>query len=82
MTFTIKQTKRGYVLIRDGGKYSQHAHIKKECTCKFVIDCIKKRKMPRSKYLKGSVKRLLTEKEFNEMIVKEKPKYINRRYVG
>ncbi len=77
MEFSIKCTKRGYVLIRVDGEYSQHAHIRSKKTCDLLIDLIKKGKMPRSKYLKGSCKRLLTEKEYESLVENDKPRYYN-----
>jgi hypothetical protein len=63
--FFIKQNSRGYIVIRRGGEYKQHAHVKKLQTCNLLIDLIAKNKLPDSQYLRGSCKRLLTEEEYS-----------------
>ena len=78
MKFRIKQNSKYFTLIRDDGVYNHHSHYQKESTCKLVIDLIHKGKLPRSKYLRESVKRLLTEEEYEQMSDKKKPKYYNK----
>lgn len=62
--FKIRRNHRGHVLVRAGGEYSQHAHLKQIETCRTVIKLIEQNKLPRSKYLQGACKRLLTEQEY------------------
>lgn len=63
----IKKNSRGFILIRADGEYSQHAHIKSINTCRTLISLINKNKLPTSKYLQGSCRRLLTEEEYSQL---------------
>jgi len=65
-----------YIVRRTDGEYNQHAHISTMGGCRLLIDCIKRNKLPKSKYLVGSCKRLLTEKEY-ESLKKPKDCYYN-----
>ena len=65
--FEIKRNSRGYIVIRKGGAYSQHAHISTLKVCHDLIKLIELNKLPRGRYLKGSCKRLLTEEEYNQL---------------
>lgn len=65
-----------YIVRRVDGEYSQHAHISTHKGCKILIKCIKRNKLPKSNYLKGSCKRLLTEEEYSRLR-KPKDQYIN-----
>jgi len=65
-----------YIVKRVGGDYSFHAHISTYKGCKILRDCIKKNKLPKSDYLKGSCKRLLTREEYNRL-KKSKDRYYN-----
>ena len=65
-----------YIVKRVGGDYSFHAHISTYKGCKILRDCIKKNKLPKSDYLKGSCKRLLTREEYDGLR-KPKDRYNN-----
>lgn len=65
-----------YIVRRANGEYSQHAHINTHKGCKLLLDCIHKNKLPKSQYLKGSAKRLLTEEEYKRLR-KSKDYYYN-----
>lgn len=65
--FDIKQNSRGYIVIRVGGDYRQHSHHKTLRSCREVIKLIELGKLPKSKYLRGSCKRLLTEEEYSQL---------------
>ena len=65
-----------YIVRRTDGEYNQHAHISTMGGCRLLIDCVKRNKLPKSKYLVGSCKRLLTEKEY-ESLKKPKDCYYN-----
>ncbi len=79
MKFDIKQTSNGWVVSRIGGTYEQHSHHNNLYGAKLVVSFIKKRELPKSNYLKGSCKRLLTETEYLVLRNKNKKKYINKR---
>lgn len=65
--FEIKRNSRGFVLIRVDGEYKQHSHHKTLKSCHDLIKLIECNKLPKSRYLKGSCKRLLTEEEYNQL---------------
>lgn len=65
-----------YIVKRVDADYSFHAHISTYKGCRLLIDCIKKNKLPKSDYLKGSCRRLLTREEYNRLR-KPKDQYIN-----
>lgn len=65
--FEIKQNSRGFIVIRKGGEYSQHSHHKTLKSCHDLIKLIGCNKLPKSKYLRGSCKRLLTLDEYQQL---------------
>ena len=65
-----------YIVRRTDGEYNQHAHISTMSGCRLLIDCIKRNKLPKSKYLVGSCKRLLTEGEYSQLR-SSKQMYVN-----
>ena len=74
--FEIKHNTHGYIVIRKGGLYSQHAHIKTLRICNELVKLIECNKLPKSKYLRGSCLRLLTESEYRQLR-ENKQRYIN-----
>lgn len=64
IAFDIRNNSDSYIIIRVGGEYEQHAHIKTKRTCDKLIKLIKSNKLPMSEYLQGSCKRLLTDEEY------------------
>ena len=65
-----------YIVSRADGEYSQHAHISTMNGCQLLIRLIRQNRLPTSKYLQGSCRRLLTEDEYARLKPK-KQKYIN-----
>jgi hypothetical protein len=63
-------------VIRVDGEYAQHAHIKALITCNTLITLLHNNKLPASKYLQGSARRLLTEEEY-KMLKPKKQQYYN-----
>jgi len=74
--FNIIKDSRGYIVVRIGGEYAQHAHIKTKNACRLLIKLIEDNKLPTSYYLQGSCKRLLTEEEYRRLKSK-KQNYTN-----
>ncbi len=71
------QMKRPYLLKRENGEYSQHAHFytKKEAIkCRNLIDS---GTFPRDKKYKIAMRRLLSEEEYKKL--NKRPRYKNRR---
>lgn len=79
MNFIYCKVHDGWIVKRGGFGYSYHSHIKNKKSCLLLIDLIYKNKMPKSTWLKGSVKRLLTESEYKEFnrVCNKKQKYYN-----
>lgn len=75
----IESTKRGkpdFIVIRIGGSYEQHGHFKTREGAEKIINLIKSNKLPKNKYFRDAAKRLLTEREF-ENLKEPKPRYYN-----
>lgn len=73
----IKDSTRGYVVKRKSGCYEQHAHLSSLNGCRQLIYYINKGLLPKSSYLQGSCKRLLTEVEYAGL-KKPKQRYYNK----
>lgn len=79
----IIQDSRGFIVINENGAYKNHAHLKKHSTCELLIKLMKKKIVPKSKYLRGSVKRLTLDEdyilkiEYKQAKDREKPAYFN-----
>ena len=72
----VKKSHKDYIVIRVGGEYSQHSHHKTIRGCNELIKLIECNKLPRSKYLRGSCQRLLTQEEYDQL-KPSKQMYIN-----
>ena len=81
LEFEIKQNSRGYIIIRVGGEYRQHSHHKTLKSCHDLIKLIEVNKLPKSKYLRGSCQRLLTNEEYQQLRP-SKQMYYNVGYKG
>lgn len=83
--FKIIQDSRGYVLINTEGEYKNHAHVKKRSTCELLIRLIKRKIVPKSRYLRGSCKRLTLDTDYIDKIERkqakdsQKPAYFNTK---
>lgn len=76
--FIIKHdSERGYVVVRKHGAYEQHAHISTLNGCRQLIYYIHKGLLPKSSYLQGSCRRLLTYDEYNGL-KRPKDRYYNK----
>ena len=65
-----------YIVRRVDGEYKQHAHISSMSGCQLLIRFIRQNRLPTSKYLQGSCRRLLTEEEYSQLRPK-KQRYHN-----
>jgi hypothetical protein len=74
--FNVIKNSRGYVIVRVDGTYEQHAHIKTMDVCRLLIRLIEANKLPTSRYLQGSCRRLLLEEEYSQL-KRKKQYYIN-----
>ena len=78
MEFTICRDRKSqtWVVYREGGEHEQHAHLRSRKSCLLLIKLIKQGTMPRSEYMQGSVRRLLTDQEV-AALHKPKDRYYN-----
>lgn len=72
----FQNERRDFVIKRVGGTYNQHAHLCTYQMAKQLERMIKARKMPKSPYLRGSCKRLLTQEEYDRL-GQRKDRYYN-----
>lgn len=73
----LKDSNRGYIVKRKGGEYEQHAHLTTLNGCRQLIYYIHKGLLPKSSYLQGSCRRLLTDDEY-QRLKRPKDKYYNK----
>jgi len=74
--FDIVKQHGSYIVSRVDGEYRQHAHVSTMNGCRLLIKFIHENKLPTSKYLQGSCRRLLTEEEYAKLRPK-KQRYHN-----
>jgi hypothetical protein len=74
--FDIVKQHGSYIVSRVEGEYSQHAHVSTMNGCRLLIKFIHENKLPTSKYLQDSCRRLLTEEEYAKLRPK-KQRYHN-----
>lgn len=78
--FIIKQERGGFVVVRKDYPWEFHAHIKTIAGCKVLLSCIQQGKLPKSDWLQGSCRRLLTDEEYLRL-KKPKDRYYNSKYI-
>lgn len=76
--FKPRCDERPWLLVRVGGEYSQHAHLKSKSDCIKVRHLIDINKYPYNKDFKVAVQRLLTEEEFKSLDKKQRYYNSNR----
>lgn len=76
--FKPRCDERPWLLVRVGGEYSQHAHLKSKSDCIKVRHLIDINKYPYNKDFKIAMKRLLTEEEFKNLDKKQRYYNSNR----
>lgn len=76
--FKPRCDERPWLLVREGGDYSQHAHLKSKSDCIKVRHLIDINKYPYNKDFKIAMKRLLTEEEFKSL--DKKQRYFNSNH--
>jgi hypothetical protein len=81
--YKILKASRSYIVKNVKGGYDNHGHFKQLKTCYLIIDLIRKRQVPRSRYLRGATLRISTDKNYIEKVKRKiekdrnKQKYIN-----
>lgn len=76
--YKIINAKNEYVLINLKGEYEAHGHFKTRDVCFLIIDLIKKKRVPKSKYLREAVLRISTDEKYKEKVVFKITKDKNR----
>lgn len=78
--FKVKKDgkKRGWVVIRIDGVYENHAHLKTMNGWRQLRYCLRNNLLPRSEYLQGSCRRLLTDIEY-QRLKRPKDNYYNSK---
>lgn len=62
--YKILKASRSYIVKNVIGEYSNHGHFTQLKTCYLIIKLIRKRQVPRSKYLRGAALRISTDKDY------------------
>ena len=81
--YKILKASRSYIVKNVKGEYSNHGHFTQLKTCYLIIKLIRKRQVPRSKYLRGAALRISTDKDYVNKVKRKiekdrnKQKYIN-----
>lgn len=75
--FKPRCDERPWLIVREGGEYSQHAHLRTKKEALKVRNLIDRWVYPYNKNYKIAVQRLLTEEEFKSL--DKKDRYFNRR---
>ena len=76
--FKPRCEQRPWLLVRVGGDYEQHAHLKSKSDCIKVRHLIDISKYPYNKDFKIAMQRLLTEEEFKSLDKKQRYYNSNR----
>lgn len=76
--FKPRCDERSWLLVREGGEYSQHAHLKSKSDAIKVRHLIDINKYPYNSEYKIAMKRLLTEEEFKNLDKKQRYYNSNR----
>lgn len=75
--FKPRCDERPWLIVREDGEYSQHAHLRTKKEALKVRNLIDRWVYPYNKNYKTAVQRLLTEEEFKSL--DKKDRYFNRR---
>lgn len=78
--FMVVEDASGHVLINMNGKYENHGHIKKAKTAKMLIRLMKKKRVPNSQYLRGTVLRVSLDDTYKSKVLHKIEKDKNRQY--
>lgn len=75
--FKPRCDERPWLIVREDGEYSQHAHMRTKKEALKVRNLIDRWVYPYNKNYKTAIQRLLTEEEFKSL--DKKDRYFNRR---
>lgn len=75
--FKPRCDERPWLIVREDGEYSQHAHLRTKKEALKVRNLIDRWVYPYNKNYKTAIQRLLTEEEFKSL--DKKDRYFNRR---
>lgn len=77
--FIIKNTRRGWVIIRKDRNYEDHSHFRTRDGCEKLLNFIVSGLMPTNHYFRVAASRILDKSEYDSLRVKQKKVYVNRR---
>ena len=77
--YKILKASQGYIVKNVKGSYKNHGHFKQLKTCYLIIDLIRKRQVPRSRYLRGATLRISTDKNYIEKVKRKIEKDRNKQ---
>jgi hypothetical protein len=81
--YKILKASRSYIVKNAKGGYDNHGHFKQLKTCYLIIDLIRKRQVPRSKYLRESVIRISIDINYvNKVKRKIEKDRNNQKYIN
>lgn len=78
--YKILEASRDYLVVNTKGKHENHGHFKKLKTCYLIIKLIQTQQVPKSRYLRESVIRIVTDIDYTNKAKRKIEKDRNRQY--
>ena len=78
--YKILKASRSYIVKNVKGGYDNHGHFKKLKTCYLIIKLIQTQQVPKSRYLRESVIRIVTDIDYTNKVKRKIEKDRNRQY--
>ena len=78
--YKIIQCKDYVTIANINGEYKNHCHVNRMKTAKMLVKLMRKRRVPKSNYLRESVKRVTLDKRYIEKIDIKIAKDRNKQY--
>lgn len=66
--YKILKTQRDYVVVNIMGQEENHGHFRRLKTCYLIIRLMRRRTVPKSKYLRKAALRISTDKPYTDKI--------------
>ena len=78
--YKILKASRSYIVKNEKGKYKNHGHFRRLKTCYLIIKLIQTQQVPKSRYLRESVIRIVTDIDYTNKVKRKIEKDRNRQY--
>lgn len=75
--FTLGRVYNGYIVINSELDYSHHSHFMCESAARKCIKLIERKLVPKGRYFKEAIIRLIGLEEYSTFVERKKEKYIN-----